>query len=491
MHKRAALADHAIGQPAARQPRPTTHINEGDSVSNQDMQAATLGLAPTLPAAAAPAHGPIPLDDVPLNAFHVKIAGLTFGAHFTEGFALGTIGYALASMNRQMPLDAFWMGMIGSSALMGIFFGSLVFGWLSDRLGRQKIFLLSFLIITAAAFAQFYVRSPLELCLLRVVIGFGMGGDFAVGHAILAAFSPRKHRGTLLGSFSVVWTIGYVAANVLGMHYADASPDAWRWLLASAGVPALIVLVLRVGTPESPRWLHGKGRVAEAKSVMLKHFGANVTLDGGHDEHAQTAGGFMRLFKPDLIRRTIFNCAFFVCLVIPYFAVYTFLPTILKAIHLNNDSSADFLLNGFLVLGALLGIWLTIKLPRRVFLIGSFAVTCVSLIALSLLPESAALGMIVAFAIFTLTMSAFSNLVGVFPPECFPTEVRACGVGLAIACSRLGSAVGTFLLPLGIVHLGFHITMMVLAAVLLIGMVVSIAWAPETKHLTLNEASGA
>jgi putative MFS transporter len=462
-------------------------------VSNQDSQAGTIGLAPIAPRAnkTAPAHGRIPLDDVPLNAFHIKIAGLTFGAHFTEGYALGTIGYALASLNRQMPLDAFWMGMIGSSALMGIFLGSLIFGWLSDKLGRQKIFLLSFLIITAAAFAQFYVTSPVELCVLRVLIGFGMGGDFAVGHAILAEFSPRKHRGTLLGSFSVVWTVGYVVANVLGMQYASAAPDAWRWLLASAGVPALIVLLLRMGTPESPRWLHGKGRIAEAKAIVLKHFGPNVTLDGGHDEHTHVQGGFARLFKRDLIRRTIFNCAFFVCLVIPYFAIYTFLPTILKAIHLNDGSGADFLLNGFLVLGALIGIWLTIQLPRRVFLIGSFAVTCLSLVALSLLPSSASVAMIVAFAIFTLTMSAFSNLVGVFPPECFPTEVRACGVGLAIACSRLGSAVGTFLLPLGIAQLGFHATMMVLAAVLLIGMVVSIAWAPETKHLTLNEASGA
>ncbi|MGF6721461.1 putative MFS transporter [Paraburkholderia sp. GAS41] len=462
-------------------------------MSNQDTQATTLGLAPVAPRAAntAPAHGPIPLDDVPLNAFHIKIAGLTFGAHFTEGYALGTIGYALASLNRQMPLDAFWTGMLGSSALMGIFLGSLVFGWLSDKMGRQKIFLLSFIIITAAAFAQFYVKSPVELCALRVLIGFGMGGDFAVGHAILAEFSPRKHRGTLLGSFSVVWTVGYVVANVLGLEYANASPDAWRWLLASAGVPALIVLLLRMGTPESPRWLHGKGRIAEAKAVVLKHFGPNVTLDGGHDEHSTMPGGFARLFKKDLIRRTIFNCAFFVCLVIPYFAVYTFLPTILKAIHLDNGSSADFLLNGFLILGALIGIWLTIQLPRRVFLIGSFAVTCLSLVALSLLPSSASVAMIVAFAIFTLTMSAFSNLVGVFPPECFPTEVRACGVGLAIACSRLGSAVGTFLLPLGIVQLGFHATMMVLAVVLLIGMVVSIAWAPETKNLTLNEASGA
>ncbi|MBW0446043.1 MFS transporter [bacterium M00.F.Ca.ET.228.01.1.1] len=459
-------------------------------MNNQDIQANPLDVTPAFPAAASPARRPVSIDDVPLNAFHVKIAGLTFGAHFTEGFALGTIGYALAAMNRQMPLDAFWMGMIGSSALMGIFFGSLVFGWLSDRLGRQKIFLISFLVITVAAFAQFYVHSPFELCLLRVLIGFGMGGDFAVGHAILAEFSPRKHRGTLLGSFSVIWTIGYVVANVLGMRYADASPDAWRWLLASAGIPAVIVLLARIGTPESPRWLLRKGRAAEAKSVVLKHFGGNVTLDVTHDEHAQTAGGFIRLFEKDLIRRTVFNCAFFVCLVIPYFAIYTFLPTILKAIHLNNGSGADLLLNGFLVLGALIGIWLTIKLPRRVFLIGSFAVTCVSLVALSVLPESATLAMIVAFGIFTLTMSAFSNLVGVFPPECFPTEVRACGVGLAIACSRLGSAVGTFLLPLGIAGFGFHVTMVVLAAVLLVGMIVSIAWAPETRHLTLNEASG-
>ena len=92
----------------------------GDSVSIQDIQAGALDLAPTSARArhATSAHNPIPLDDVPLNAFHFKIAGLTFGANFTEGYALGTIGYALASLNRQMPLDAFWMGMIGSSALM-------------------------------------------------------------------------------------------------------------------------------------------------------------------------------------------------------------------------------------------------------------------------------------------------------------------------------------------------------------------------------------
>ncbi len=430
------------------------------------------------------------LDDIPLNRFHVKIAGLTFGAHLTEGYALGTVGYALASLNRQMPLDSFWMGAIGSSALIGIFLGSLLFGWLSDRLGRQRIFLSSFVIITIAAFLQFFATSPLELFALRVVIGIGMGGDFTVGHAILAEFSPRKHRGALLGSFSVVWTIGYVMANVLGMAYGDSVPDAWRWLLASAGVPALIVLLLRIGTPESPRWLQGKGRAKEADAIVLKHFGPNVMLDAeGISSTIHARHGYSRLFQTDLIRRTLFNCGFFVSLEIPYFAIYTFLPGILKVIGLHDNFGADLLLNAVLVVGAVLGIVLTIKLPRRHFLIGSFAITCAMLMTMSVLPPGATLAMIVAFAVFTLTMSAFSNLVGVFPPECFPTEVRASGVGLAIACSRLGSAAGTFLLPLGIAGIGFHYTMMVLAGVLLIGMIVSIAWAPETRNLTLRAAS--
>jgi putative MFS transporter len=442
--------------------------------------------------------GKILLDDVPLNFFHCKIAALTFGAHLTEGYAIGTIAYALTPFLDQMSgvqaeHRALWEGMIGSSTLLGIFFGSLLFGWLSDRVGRQKIFLLSFVIITFAAFAQFYVNTPLMLCLLRVLLGLGMGGDFAVGHAILAEFSPRKHRGMLLGSFSVIWTVGYVAANVLGMHFVQhsAEPDAWRWLLASSGIPALIVLILRMGTPESPRWLFNKGRRAEAAAVVKKYFGKKVVLDTSARDDDHAPGGYARLFRRDMIRRTAFNSIFFVCLVIPYFAIYTFLPSILQIVHLDDDSGADLLLNGLLVAGAVLGIWLTIKLPRRRFLIGSFAVTAAALAALSLMPESASMALVVAFALFTATLSAVSNLVGVYPPECFPTEVRACGVGFAVACSRLGSAVGVFLLPLGMQVFGLQVTMMALAAVLVIGMAVSIVWAPETRHLRLNDCANA
>ncbi|WP_127960241.1 MFS transporter [Serratia microhaemolytica] len=429
----------------------------------------------------------IRMDDVPLSRFHIKIAGLTFGAHFTDGYVLGVIGFALAQIKPQMGLTPFWEGMLGSSALIGLFIGSLVLGWISDYVGRQKIFSFSFVIITLASALQFFASTPEQLFLLRVLIGIGLGGDYSVGHTMLAEFSPRKHRGVLLGSFSVIWTFGYVAAGFAGHFLTALGPDAWRWLLSSSTIPAVIILLLRIGTPESPRWLMGKGRREQALAIVHKYFGSHVLLN---DEPQVTSKQrFMSLFGPKYRRRTAFNSLFFVCLVIPYFAIYTFLPSILNVMGLDNNFATDLLLNGLLVVGALFGIVLTVVCSRRGFLIGSFIFLAICLVLLTLIPANQTVWLIAAFAAFTLVMSAVSNLVGVFPAESFPTEVRSMGVGFATSMSRLGSAIGTSLLPLAIVNYGMPATTGMLALILIIGAVVSIAWAPETKGLTLVDAA--
>ncbi|MFJ5158027.1 MFS transporter [Pantoea sp. NPDC088449] len=427
------------------------------------------------------------MDDVPLNRFHLKITGLTFGAHLTDGYILGSVGFALTQMTPQMALTPFWQGMIGSSALLGLFLGSLILGWIADTAGRQKIFCFSFILITLASGMQFFVESAEQLFLLRMLIGFGLGGDFAVGHTILAEFAPRKHRGVLLGAFSVLWTVGYVAASFVGHLALQTDAEGWRWLLASSALPAFAILLLRIGTPESPRWLLRRGRRDEAVKIVHRLFGPNVTLQ---EERQQTQDGSLSaLFRPRYRRRTAFNCLFFVCLVIPYFAIYTFLPAILRQMGLDQGFATDLLLSGLLLVGAVLGIVLTALCSRRGFLIGSFVFLAACLLLLSLLHNSAGIWLIVLFAAFTLVMSAVSNLVGVFPAESFPTDVRSRGVGFATSMSRLGSAVGTLLLPLAIVNYGIAGTMALLAAILVLGALVSIAWAPETKGLTLTDAS--
>lgn len=81
---------------------------------------------------------PVRMDDLPLNRFHCRIAALTFGAHLTDGYVLGVIGYAIIQLTPAMQLTPFMAGMIGGSALLGLFLGSLVLGWISDHIGRQK-----------------------------------------------------------------------------------------------------------------------------------------------------------------------------------------------------------------------------------------------------------------------------------------------------------------------------------------------------------------
>ncbi|QDR79132.1 MFS transporter [Sporomusa termitida] len=429
----------------------------------------------------------IKFDDVPLNKFHLKMTGITFAAHFTDGFSLGVIGIALTVITPQMGLSPFWQGLIGSSALIGLFLGSLVLGWVSDYVGRQRIFMLNFVLIATATFFQFFVQTPEQLFLLRILIGIGLGGDYSVGHTMLAEFLPRKHRGAILGSFSVIWTFGYVAASFLGVYLQSTLADSWRWLLVSAFPLAMFVIFYRIGSPESPRWLLRQGRTEEAHAIVKKYLGPTVVLDD--ETVAQGTGKFIDLFSRKLIKRTLFNCIFFMCLVIPYFAIYTFLPDILKTMGLSENFSTNMLLNALLVVGAFCGIWWTIKFSRRGFLINSFIFLGISLLALGLLPPSAKTLMIITFAAFTLVMSAVSNLVGVFPAESFPTDVRSSGVGLATAASRLGAAVGTFLLPMSIANLGMSYTLLWLTGTLVVGTIVSIAWAPETKTLTLSEAS--
>ncbi|MBU8879805.1 MFS transporter [Bacillus sp. FJAT-29790] len=429
----------------------------------------------------------ITLDDAPLNKFHFKMTALTFGGHFTDGYVLGMIGIALTLLTPQMDLNPLWIGLIGSSALIGVFLGSLILGRIADIVGRQKIFALNFVIIVLASILQYFADSAVELFILRVLIGFGLGGDYSVGHTMLAEILPRKNRGAILGSFSVVWTFGFVLSNVVGFTLLTLGPDAWRWMLVSSVLPASLILIMRIGTPESPRWLINNGRVDEAKKIVKKYIGQNIALDD--EKPAETKGNFAELFSKKMRKRTAFNSIFYVCLVLPYFAIYTFLPSILDTMGLSEGFGTDLLLNSMLIIGALLGILFTIKFSRRGFLNGSFIFLSVSLLLLSVLPSGYSILMIITFTAFTLILSAVSNLTAAIPPESFPTSVRSSGVGFATAVSRLGSAIGTFLLPISVSNFGIQSSMLALTGVLVFGTIVSLAWAPETKSLTLNEAS--
>src|SRR5690606_36138682 len=166
--------------------------------------------------------------------------------------------------------------------------------------------------------------------------------------------------------------------------------------------------------------------------------------------------------------------------------------TILSAVNLSSGNLAVLgsgLISLIFLIGALPALKLVESIGRRPLIIWCFALMTVPLAVLGVIPEASAAVVILCFCGYALFSGGPGILEWIYPTELFPTEIRATAVGFATAVSRVGAAVGTYLLPTGLAAWGVGPTVLVGAAVTLAGLVVCIAWAPETRGRPLHDAS--
>jgi len=109
---------------------------------------------------------------------------------------MGTIGIALSYAQPTLYLDALWLGLIGGASLAGLFFGSLLFGRLADRLGRRPPFIATMVIFSILSVMQFWVQTAAQLLVLRLLLGLALGVDYVVCAAVVSEFAPRHSRGS-------------------------------------------------------------------------------------------------------------------------------------------------------------------------------------------------------------------------------------------------------------------------------------------------------
>ncbi|WKG00964.1 MFS transporter [Mycolicibacterium sp. HK-90] len=435
------------------------------------------------------------IDDAPLTSFHKKLTLFSSGGPFIDGYALSIIGVALITLEPAMNLSATEIGLIGAASLIGIFVGGGVFGYVTDKVGRHLMYIADLIALAVFSVLSAFAAEAWQLILLRFLLGVAIGADYPIATSLLAEFLPKKQRGRLLGAMFVVWAVGAAAAYVVGFLLRDYGPDAWRLLLASPAVFAVITLLARMGTPESPRWLLSKGRVAEADAAIKQAFGPQFgvgDLDQNDGEAGQTTTSFTQVFKPPYLNRTIFVAVFWTAQVIPLFAVYTFAPDLLASFGLEGDANlygGSLLISLLFVVGGIPGLYLVERIGRRALLIGSFAVIAVALAIPALIPGIPPVAFFLALAVYAVASGASSFLEIVYPNELFPTEVRATAVGVGTAVSRIGSAGGTYLMPLALTALGAGGALGVGAAVTAVGLVVAIFMAPETRGVALTESA--
>lgn len=435
------------------------------------------------------------LDSAPFCKFHAKIISYTVGGSFLDGYILGIIEFAIISVAKYMGMSDIWQGLIASSPLVGIFIGSLVFGDLADKIGRKNIYTMNFVVILITSILQFFVNSPMTLFILRLILGICIGAEYAIGPTIITEFVPSRMRGRLLTSLGIAWTAGYVAAAYVGAWMQRFGDESWRYMLASSAIIAAIVLVLRIGMPETPRWLVLKGRIDEAEAIIKKHFGDMITLEPTVKELSEAkmapeeSKGYMPLFRKGQIRHTMVAAICMSVNTLPQYAIFSFVPMILISLGIEDENTFyTLIVNGMMLAVNVAAIFVIDKLPRKKMMTIGMLISSIPLIFLGLWKGMPPMLVTVFFAANMIGDSLYGTIASyIYPSECFPTELRARGVGFCCATSRIFGIFGAFAMPIIIYRFNINIALLGIAICVLLALVLVKRWAPETKGVSIDE----
>ncbi|MFH7352070.1 MFS transporter [Acinetobacter bereziniae] len=434
----------------------------------------------------------ISVEDVPLNGFHQRLTVSVGVASLMDGYILSIIGIALVQMTANLQLTNFWQGMIATSALLGIFAGGLFSGWLTDKFGRRKVIFVAPIIFLICSVLQFWTDSPIMIFMLRFLIGIAIAIDYSAATSLFVEFVPKKYRGSRLASFTILWFAGAAMAYIFGdIIVRVMGNEGWRWALSSSVVIGVILLLSRLGTVESARWLITKNRSPDAEDVIKKVYGNQFSLANLPKEPTSSKLSLADMLRMGYGKRLMFVIIFWTCAIIPVFAVYAFAPKVLAALKLEGDWAAygSVAITLLFVIGCIVGTKLIDVLGRRKMLIHSFLWSGLALLLLGAFSDSSEMVVLVFFGAYALLIGGAQVLELVYPNEIFPTELRPYAMGWAVSATRIGAAIGTFLVPMSLETIGIGNTMYVAAAVTLVGLIVSVAWAPETKSKDLSEAA--
>ena len=255
--------------------------------------------------------------------FMVRMIAVLTGGMFLDGYILGIVGPVSGEMAADLGVSAFWEGLIAAGALFGILIGSPLGGWAADKWGRKPLFMLDMGLFVLSSvmqlfvgFMQFFIDSPMQLFVVRLLMGIAIGAEYSVGWPLMSEFAPARLRGRLMGLTIIAWYAGFMVAFVVGHVLSEWTDLGWRAILGTSTLIAVALFIARLGMPESPRWLWNKGRRGEARDIAHRYLeSATDMADLEHEDVRK--GSFGMLFSPRYWRATLFVSMFWFCAVTP------------------------------------------------------------------------------------------------------------------------------------------------------------------------------
>jgi PHS family inorganic phosphate transporter-like MFS transporter len=436
------------------------------------------------------------LDEASLSRFHLRAVLVSGMGFFTDAYDLFVIGIASTLIKQEWHLGSGKLAALNSMTLAGAFLGAFVFGRIADRAGRKRVYWMVAAIMIVGAIGSALAPGYWVLIVARLVLGLGIGGDYPVSAVLMSEYANRKDRGKLVGMVFSTQALGLIVGPLVALALLGAgagTQGSWRVMLALGAIPAATVLYLRTRMPESPRYQALVRGQADLAATALAEFSQGTVL-------SQTKNALRHSMR---LRSFLTNRKYLIMLLgtagtwfifdYAYYGNTISTPQILKLVSPHATTTGTIALElAIFAVAALPGYLLAIVTMDRighrrlqwigfVVMAACFAVIgIVPGVSTTVAPFLLVYGVSYFFAEFGPNTTTF-----VLPAEVYPVSMRATGHGISAGIAKLGAFIGVFLFPVLQDTLQLRGTLLLTAALSLIGAALTLLL-PEPSGRSLD-----
>ena len=383
-------------------------------------------------------------DEAKLNSFHYMVIGWVVLILVLDGYDIAITGAALPAIMADLKIDSTQAGFLASASLVGMMFGTVLFGILADKFGRRWTLVIAVALFSLLTASAGLTRDPIVFAILRFFAGLGLGGVLPILVALGIEYMPVKVRARLVALTSCGYAVGGVLAAILGKGLIDTY--GWQRVFIAAGAPVVLIPFILKYIPESLPLLVKQNRDAELRE-MVRKIAPNYPLQAQeqflvpHEDEVEGAP-VGKVFQDGRAFSTVmFWVANFSGLFMLY-ALNTWLTKLMATLGYSLGSALTFLIayNIGAMVGAVGGGWLHPK-----WVLFSFCVmAAVSLVVMGYGVAPGLLSLIVcAVGAFTLGTQILTNAYG---GMFYPTAIRSTAVGFNYGAGRIGGILAPVLI---------------------------------------------
>ncbi|MCD2336520.1 MFS transporter [Bacillus cereus] len=388
-----------------------------------------------------------------------KLLGIAGLGWLFDAMDVGMLSFVMVALQKDWGLSTQEMGWIGSINSIGMAVGALIFGILSDKIGRKSVFIITLLLFSISSGLTALTTTLAMFLVLRFLIGMGLGGELPVASTLVSESVEAHERGKIVVLLESFWAGGWLIAALIS--YFVIPKYGWEVAMVLSAVPALYALYLRWNLPDSPRFQKVEKRPSVIENIKS-------------------------VWSGEYRKATIMLWILWFCVVFSYYGMFLWLPSVmvLKGFSLIKSFQYVLIMTLAQLPGYFTAAWFIERLGRKFVLVTYLIGTACSAYLFGVADSLTVLivaGMLLSF----FNLGAWGVLYA-YTPEQYPTVIRGTGAGMAAAFGRIGGILGPLLVGYLVAsEASLSLIFTIFCGSILIGVFAVIILGQETKQREL------